>query len=92
MIILIVFKILAILFNTADYFLTIYALKQGAKEANPIMRILLKYCPTLAFILKCIIFNLYILTLNFLSLYIAVIIFGLICINNLLVIWRIEKC
>ena len=79
-------KYLAILFNSLDYFLTIFALKRGAREANPIAKYFLKREP-LAFIIKIFSVNLVIAKISSLfSLQCIAIVLGLVCFNNILVI------
>ena len=71
-----------ILFNTLDYILTVFALKRGAKEANPIARFLFKHEPA-CFIVKLGIANIWIFMIdNVISLMIINVLFGLVCINN----------
>ena len=89
---LIIFKCFAVLFNTCDYFLTIYALKLGAKEANPIARFGLKRFPKLTFILKCIVFNIMIINVtDFYTIYFLNLLFGWVCVHNTKVIKRRQK-
>lgn len=89
MITMIVFKFFAILFNTLDYVLTMVALKEGAREANPLARYGLKRFPKITCFIKVVLFNLFLLlTSDFLCVYIATLMFGWVCIHNTRVIFK----
>jgi len=89
---MIILKIIAIILNTLDYILTIYALKRGAREANPIARFGLKRFPKITFIFKCILFNCLILRIEFYTIIsFIIVIFGLVCLNNLIVVRQLKR-
>ncbi len=86
--ILILLKILAIIFNVGDYITTVISFKYGCKEANPIARWLFKH--KLAFIMKVGLFSYWIWASDYMYFY-AIIIFSIVCINNLLVIRKTKR-
>lgn len=84
------YKILAILANFCDYWTTIIGIrKYGLKEANPLMRPLLKYPIAMAFV-KLVLVTYILTNVTKNSAIFASILFGFCASNNLINILRIK--